>query len=403
MCGVYLIIKSTGNKSDSLNILFLAMVIVLMLNPFNLFDVGFQLSFTVVFFIIVFVSHIKELLYFMPQKLKTMFAVTISATLGSMPIILLNFGYISLLSVLTNLIFIPMLSFIFSLLFICICLSFILPFYTQILMFPKLFLAFISNLYMLVDYKTLILSCIKINAFLILLFYIIFVCISDKINFKKYTKTIIVSLLSGIFFISVLIINIPRTDRAYISMFKSGYGNYLLINYANESILISDGIGLSNYNLSKRLSQVNGKKITTAIIVGNNPYNQINRLINLTEIERIYVNGNCSEDLNSFFEIPIHSETEAFTLNKINFCFCGDTILKINLLGIDLLFHGGGEIYEDIEINYNILICNKYNEEDKEDYHKANTFFYKNTDDYINAESSLGLLFTIKNGKIHLS
>lgn len=98
----------------SLNVLAVAAFSVLVVNPLNLYDVGFQMSFMSVMFIIVFYPVFY---YAMPQRIRNirvvnyiwqMTAVSLSAQLGVAPLVALYFGRFSCYFLLANFAVIPL-------------------------------------------------------------------------------------------------------------------------------------------------------------------------------------------------------------------------------------------------------------------------------------------------------
>ncbi len=116
MCSVALIAGLLGEKYDGVSAMGVALILVLLINPFQLFFAGFQLSFGVVFSILIMANTIAKLfskIKKMPKKLAYSLGSVISAQLVSMPIMIIHFGNLSLCSVIVNLLFIPAVSFIF--------------------------------------------------------------------------------------------------------------------------------------------------------------------------------------------------------------------------------------------------------------------------------------------------
>lgn len=98
-------------KNSSLNALFAAALIITLINPFSIFDIGFQLSFVSVFLIIVVSNHIN----IVPSKNKllhytySILSTSIIAYIGTMFISAYYFNTMSFISILTNCIIIPIL------------------------------------------------------------------------------------------------------------------------------------------------------------------------------------------------------------------------------------------------------------------------------------------------------
>ena len=127
MCSVAALVGSVGEKKDRVNAIAFAFVVVLVLNPFDLFRAGFVLSFAVSFAIIVFSRQISDKLSFMPSFLRNSLSVMISASSVSVPLCVIYFGAFPLASFISNLIIVPLVSVSFYTLWLGLAISAILP------------------------------------------------------------------------------------------------------------------------------------------------------------------------------------------------------------------------------------------------------------------------------------
>lgn len=98
-----------GRGRDQWQVLALAAVVVLALNPFALRDVGFQLSFTAFAGMVALAGPLRRGLRRLPDSISSGLAVSVAATLGTAPVSLLVFGRTSLVAPLANLLVVPML------------------------------------------------------------------------------------------------------------------------------------------------------------------------------------------------------------------------------------------------------------------------------------------------------
>ncbi len=99
-----------GRSRDPWQGLALAALVVLALNPFAVFDVGFQLSFSAFAGMLALVKPLERLLHRVPDAARAGLAVSIAATLGTAPVSLVVFGRTSLISPLANLLVVPALA-----------------------------------------------------------------------------------------------------------------------------------------------------------------------------------------------------------------------------------------------------------------------------------------------------
>lgn len=100
-------------RTSSVNTLFISFFILTLIDPMNLFHVGFQLSYSAVFFILWLHPLFKPLIYskiYVFRELKSMLAVTISAQIGVLPFTLFYFHSFPGLFLLTNLVILPTLT-----------------------------------------------------------------------------------------------------------------------------------------------------------------------------------------------------------------------------------------------------------------------------------------------------
>ncbi len=92
------------------NILFISGIIILIINPFELYSLGFQLSFGATFGIIAFYNFYKKALSFLHSGIAKPLAVTFSAQTIVFPIIFIQMNEINLAGLLSNVILVFMMS-----------------------------------------------------------------------------------------------------------------------------------------------------------------------------------------------------------------------------------------------------------------------------------------------------
>lgn len=106
-------------RSSSRTIVFAA-ALMLIHNPLLLrYDAGFQLSFLAVIGIVYLKPYFQNLLRIVPEEsffnFRSILAMTISAQVFTFPILLYNFGQVSLVALITNALILPILPFVFGL------------------------------------------------------------------------------------------------------------------------------------------------------------------------------------------------------------------------------------------------------------------------------------------------
>jgi len=119
MASLVLYAEHSGRRGSGMRLLVFAALLMLLFNPLLLrYDIGFQLSFLAVLGIIYFSSplknYIEKRLYMVPNfaNFKEILAVTFSAQIFTLPLLVYNFGYFSLVSPLTNILVVPVLPYV---------------------------------------------------------------------------------------------------------------------------------------------------------------------------------------------------------------------------------------------------------------------------------------------------
>lgn len=132
MISVYALVRLSGRGTVSLNTLAFAAIILLLVNPFVLYDIGFQLSFTAVAFILMFNTSVSSIIsYRFQQKHRflkwgwQMLVMSFLAQAGTMPLIIYYFDRIPVYSLFVNFFVIPASIFILYSSVIIFALSFI--------------------------------------------------------------------------------------------------------------------------------------------------------------------------------------------------------------------------------------------------------------------------------------
>ena len=132
MIELYFIAKLTERKPDAANIACSAAIITLLFRPFDLFDVGFQLSYTAVIGMALLYPEIKRHFLVWKQedhpyltRLAEALALSLAATIATMPVTVLQFHRLSIVGALANIPIIPLASVITSVGFLVVPLTWI--------------------------------------------------------------------------------------------------------------------------------------------------------------------------------------------------------------------------------------------------------------------------------------
>jgi len=236
--------KITAEKFDSINTLLFSMFVVLIWNPFWLFNIGFQLSFMVTLSIIILTPAIKNKFYPYKNSIINSLSGIIAAQLGSLPIIAYYFNTISLVSIFANLVVVPVLSLCLILSFLLIFLSVISEVLASSLGIILNFLLYIQNI--VTDFiQSLPFVSMKVVSpkFInILLYYFIILCIFNIIDLyrvNREVKKIIVYYLV-IFVVGTSFIHLSD-DTLAVNFVDVGQGDCILIEKDNRAFLVDTG------------------------------------------------------------------------------------------------------------------------------------------------------------------
>ena len=224
MCLVGYMRKLIQVKSDLLQSLGLAAIVILLFDPSALFAVGFQLSFAACFGIAflakpigqVFDELAKGYRYFFPQKptpaelealenddtvpprlstrayraVSSFLSVSLGAQIFTAPFLLYYFGYVSGWALLLNCIFVPFISGIFSLLLLTVALACVLPLTCSfvVLYVPNVLWSAVLLLFEMVDFTTFALEGLRISVSVAVLYILSVLFFTDKWNVNKWLR-----------------------------------------------------------------------------------------------------------------------------------------------------------------------------------------------------------------------
>lgn len=311
------ILISNKTKIASIDILGLIFLVMTFFKPDYLYDIGFQFSFIISFFIIISFPLIKKLTF-----IKNIFVLTFIAQLSSTIISIYHFNQIQWIGLLSNLIFVPFYSFIiFPLaIFLFFAYHFVSDTALPNLVFDKIYIVHnkLLDLFLTFKYYQIFIapkSAVEFSIFvlLIVLIYIFFCYKKMKILF-----------LFIIVFIVLCVFNV-RPNVSTITFFDVGQGDSLIFQTRKqETVMVDTGgkevkIGnIDNHNIAKyhiipTLKQKRITKIDHLIIthphadhIGELPY-----IAQHIRIKKLYIN------LYSYSEIELIKIKRLCKINNI--------------------------------------------------------------------------------------
>lgn len=284
----------TGKRSDGLSAVSFAGILLLLLNPFYLFDIGFMLSFMAVFSMILLHKQITGLLVKIkiPVKIAGMLALTLSAQIGTIPIIAKYFGNVAVASLLSNLVIIPVFGLFYMLLFIAFLLNLILP--LGFLFFPLDYvLKFILNISAIFA-KLGVVKLPDFNFATGLLYYLFIFAVSRYVMMSFKNKIAVSACLTVMFFTIFTLSNTAVHFNHYtLSTIKEVENTLILTTNANKKFLINIASGdkYDIYNIERALSKMKIKKLSGILVLNytDEMQNSVCELSKNYSVENLYL------------------------------------------------------------------------------------------------------------------
>lgn len=271
MCTVGTVANLTLERYDGLNSLAVAVIIILSFTPLSLFSVGFQLSVCAVGGIYCLSKVIERLLVKtkIPEKICAAAGASAGAQLGTMPILLSNFGYISGAGLLLNPIILPILSAVFVVLFVPTIVCAVIPIAAPyIIPYAARPLEFIISIFIKAGFEKSLISGFGAGAF-VPIYFICVLCLNDKINLK-FIERVIAFACSVIILTSYVLMRSYYPFSGYqviISSYTRG-GEVLIRSPQGTVLIVTDDISPSV--VKDMLNRNYCQTIDAIILLGDN-------------------------------------------------------------------------------------------------------------------------------------
>ena len=352
---------------STLKILLIILFLNLLINPYNIYNVGFKFSYIISLYLITFSKIINR---YKNYIVKIVVTSSISF-LASIPILINNYFSINLITIINNIIFVPLVSII------------IFPFSLVVLLIPKLdfiyelMINILETLSLFITNFKIEIIFSKVNIFIIILYYLIITMTLYKIYKRKY-KYIFIFIFIIILFIHTNINYIK--NNTYLTFIDVGQGDSIFLSLSNNkgNILIDTG-GKYNYDISKdtiSYLKSEGIKNINYLVLTHGDYDHMGEAIDLVnnfKVEKVIFNcgefNELEQDLIKVLDkkkIPYYSCIKELNIddNKLYFLNNGDygnendnsSIIYTKLNNHKFLFMGdaGIEVEEDLIKKYNL-------------------------------------------------
>ena len=264
-----------NRPTNTFNLLALSYVTVLLINPLNLFQVGFQLSYTAVLAIVWL--HPKLMLLWYPKnlflnKIWQLLAVSIAAQLGVLPLSLFYFHQFPGLFFIANLLIVPFLGVILGLGLLTIVLSMLQVLPTVLVNLYNTLIRLMNHIIKLVaEQDAFVLTDISFDFSEVILSYTFI--LFGVAYFSKPKKNLLVISISalGLFLGVLLIKDIKASNRIYTYILHQNQQNvllhqngFLLNCYTNNS---RNPYLIKNYIVAERIKHVNTQELQNAYTI----------------------------------------------------------------------------------------------------------------------------------------
>ena len=181
MLTLFFLARCINRDYSTINILSWTAFFILVLNPFALYDVGFQLSFSAVLSILVLVPYFKKI--WRPQNrivnyLWEIVIVSVSAQIGVLPAVLYHFSTFPLYFLLTNLLAIPLVALILWITIFFLSSSSIIQVQNIVALFLSHIIKFMNHLFAVIESwrnSTIKYKITGMEVFIIILIFLLIV------------------------------------------------------------------------------------------------------------------------------------------------------------------------------------------------------------------------------------
>ena len=345
-------------------------LVILIINPYSFFDIGFQLSFGGTIGIVLMYNNLIKR-FKTNGKLKgyivSSICVSVCANFIIIPIMAFNFNTVSLTFWISNLLAGPFLGVIIILGFCVYLLSFVIFPVAKIISIPLKYLIYI--LLVIVKYCSKIpFSSVTIRTpyiFEILIYYIVLYLVFNYAKIKPYFKKLVVIILI-IILIANSCIYVQNHGKMIIYFIDVGQGDSTLIRTAKNKTILIDGGGSENssFDVGEKtlLPYLLDRKITVLdyVVISHFDTDHCGGILYLMEhikVRNIIISkqGKESSNYNKFKNIVLDKGISVIFVKK------GDKIKIDNETYMDVLFPSNNFISDNILNNNSIVTKVCYN------------------------------------------
>ncbi|MBE6131511.1 MAG: DNA internalization-related competence protein ComEC/Rec2 [Erysipelotrichaceae bacterium] len=312
-------LKNIVKELTTIDKLSLNAIIVLLINPYNLFSYSFLLSYMIVFGILLISPKLKKEKGIKNFIINNLF-ISFTSTIISLPIIVRISSDINILSILFNLFFIPFVSYILLPLTFIV---FVIPGLEFIYSFIVNFFIGVTRVLSNIDIFTISFSFIPLV--LVIIFYILFILVFMNKGYK-YKKIIRIVFILYIVFLYYLPYFNNIEEVSFLDL-PSGDATFIHTSYNKKNILIDTGDVDASMIIS--FLKTKGVKNLDAVIISHGDSDHIGGLISLNnefKIKSLFISYYDSVSVNeiknynlSNIQVYYLKEGDEFYIDKLYF------------------------------------------------------------------------------------
>ncbi|MGD2246214.1 MAG: DNA internalization-related competence protein ComEC/Rec2 [Candidatus Aminicenantes bacterium] len=256
MALIFLLGKLIWRDTNLLNAISISAFVLLWINPFSLFDAGFQMTFAATLSIVLFFPRIIKYLPKLPLRISEIFALSVTAQLGVLPIMARTFNRVTFSSFILNFAALPLVALIMLCGYLFLPLAFfssdLANLFVQAIHFLINALISLSHLF---DSISFISFRVPTPHLLTVFGYYLFFSLLLFPSRKKRLKAAIFAAYVVIF--SVLILHpFPSSSKNLkITFIDVGQGESILVEFPGRKKMLIDGGGLhtGSFDIGERV------------------------------------------------------------------------------------------------------------------------------------------------------
>lgn len=290
-------------KYNSINSIVISALIILIMNPFYIFDVGFQLSYIVALSLIIYNNYIKIKIN-ISNTIVNSFIMYIFIQVFTFPLMTYYFNYITVIGLLYNLVLVPIISGLIVVAFILVAIGFI-SFY-PIIVPLKIMDYMLNTINYLINcganlsftgFKICSMNILQTCFFYIFVAIIIYIFSTKKFNYKKLFA------FTYIMFYCLNIIMLPNSFSGLrINIVDIGQGLFINLQYKGHSFVFDCGSTSENCGEYTSLPYLlkNNISIIDAMFISHwhsDHYNGANKILSNLEVKNVYASSEDNENL----------------------------------------------------------------------------------------------------------